>query len=348
MKLPLTIAGAAGTAAAAGWAGLRASRADDITGEVALVTGASRGLGLLLARELARHSCPLVITARDAAELEAAAGELRATGARVTAVAGDITAPDMPQVLVDAAVEQYGRLDILVSNAGVIQVGPVEDSKLADYETALRIMALAPVRLALTALPVMRRQEHGRIVTITSIGGKVSTPHLLPYGTAKFAAVGFSEGLRAELGRAPIAVTTVVPGLMRTGSHLRAMFTGRREEELTWFGLGASLPLVSMDAERAARQIVEAVRERRPEVILTPLGQIVARAAGLAPGLTAGVLHAVRELVLPPPAGERVPAAPGRALRPALSQPVFDRLTTLGRRAAQRFRQHPDEPAPAP
>jgi short-subunit dehydrogenase len=88
-------------------------------------------------------------------------------------------------------------------------------------------MALAPVHLALAALPVMRRQHHGRIVTIASIGGKMSVPHLLPHSTAKFAAVGFSEGLRAELGRGPVTVTTVVPGLMRTGSHLQARFTGQ-------------------------------------------------------------------------------------------------------------------------
>ena len=95
------------------------------------------------------------------------------------------------------------------------------------FETALDTMALAPIRLALAALPVMRRQGHGRIVTIASIGGKLSVPHLLPYSTAKFAAVGFSEGLRAELGRGPVTVTTVVPGLMRTGSHLQARFTGQ-------------------------------------------------------------------------------------------------------------------------
>ena len=121
-------------------------------------------------------------------------------------------------------------------------------------------MALAPARLALAALPVMREKGHGRIVTITSIGGKLSVPHLLPYSTAKFAAVGFSEGLRAELGRGPVTVTTVVPGLMRTGSHLNARFTGRAGQEFTWFSLGASLPLILMDAERAARQIIAAVR----------------------------------------------------------------------------------------
>ena len=122
-------------------------------------------------------------------------------------------------------------------------MGPAVSTSPADYEVALATMAMAPVRLALAALPVMRAQGHGRIVTITSIGGKVSVPHLLPYSTAKFAAVGFSEGLRAELGQGPVTITTVVPGLMRTGSHVRAEFAGRREQEFTWFSLGASLPL---------------------------------------------------------------------------------------------------------
>jgi short-subunit dehydrogenase len=316
---------------------------DDIRGEVALVTGASRGLGLLLARELAGHGCPLVICARDTAGLERAAGDLRAGGAEVTTVACDVTDEASPRLLVDTAVERYGRLDILVSNAGVIQVGPVQAAQASHFETALGTMALAPARLALAALAVMRRQGHGRIVTIASIGGKVSVPHLIPYCTAKFAAVGFSEGLRAELGRGPVVVTTVVPGLMRTGSHLQARFTGQAGKEFTWFGLGASLPLVSMDAERAARQIVAAIRQRRPEIILTPAGQLVSRVAGIAPGLTSELLHLVQRLVLPAPAGQPgTPAAegtPGHELRPAVGRKAFDRLTTLGRAAADRFNQ---------
>jgi NAD(P)-dependent dehydrogenase (short-subunit alcohol dehydrogenase family) len=315
---------------------------DDIRGEVAVVTGASRGLGLLLARELARHDCPLVICARDAAELERAAVRLRATGAEVTAVACDVTDEASPRLLVDTALERYGRLDILISNAGIIQVGPVQDGQAGLYETALNTMALAPVRLALTALPVMRRQGHGRIVTITSVGGKLSVPHLLPYSTAKFAAVGFSEGLRAELGRGPVTVTTVVPGLMRTGSHLRARFTGQAGKEFTWFALGASLPLVSMDAERAVRQIIGAVRQRRPEIILTPAAQLVSRAAGLAPGLTSEVLHLVQRLALPAPPGQAAQGGepvPGHELDPTLPRKAFDRLTTLGRAAATRFNE---------
>jgi NAD(P)-dependent dehydrogenase (short-subunit alcohol dehydrogenase family) len=135
------------------------------------------------------------VCARDGAELERAADRLRSAGAEVAAVACDVTRERSAGQLVDAARERYGRLDILVNNAGIIRVGPVQSTRAADYEAALATMTMAPVRLALAALPVMRAQGHSRIVTITSIGGKLSVPHLLPYSTAKFAAVGFSEGL---------------------------------------------------------------------------------------------------------------------------------------------------------
>jgi hypothetical protein len=143
-----------------------------------------------------------------------------------------------------------------------------------------------------------------------------------------------------------VTVTTVVPGLMRTGSHLRALFAGHRDQEFTWFGLGASLPLVSMDAERAARQIVAAAAARRAEVILTPLGQAVARTAGVFPELTAPVLHLVHRLALPAPARGVGQAGagrgvPGQELRPAVSPRAFGWLTTLGRAAARRFNQTP-------
>jgi short-subunit dehydrogenase len=312
---------------------------DDIRGEVAVVTGASRGLGLLLARELTRHGCRLVICARDPEELGRAAGQLREAGAEVTALALDVTEKTAPERMVATAVEQYGRLDIVLSNAGIIQVGPVQADTAEQVEAALATMALAPARLALTALPLMREQGHGRIVTIASIGGKLSVPHLLPYSTAKFAAVGFSEGLRAELGRGPVTVTTVVPGLMRTGSHLNARFTGRASQEFTWFSLGASLPLISMDAERAARQIVTAIRARRAEVILTPAGQVAARLAGMAPGLTSQVLHAVQQLALPAPGASDTQEVPGHALAPAMPRQAFDRLTAWGQSAAARFNE---------
>jgi len=311
---------------------------DNLAGEVAIVTGASRGLGLELAKELGRHSVRLVICARNASALGEAADELRADGAEATAIACDITEEPSARLLVDTALTTYGRLDIIVNNAGIIQVGPAANSQLSDYETAMRTMALAPARLTVTALPVMRERGHGRILNITSIGGKISVPHLLPYCMAKFAAVAFSEGLRAELGSGPITVTTAVPGLMRTGSHTQAMFRGQREKEFTWFSLGASLPLISMDATRAARRIVSAMRGRRAEIILTPLGQVGARGAAVFPGLTARVLHAV-SLALPDAADKSGELARGEELRPALSGRLFDRLTSLGRSAAKRLNE---------
>jgi short-subunit dehydrogenase len=337
MRLSLAAATTAGAAAAIA-AYRRRRPSDDLAGEVALVTGASRGLGLLIATELAGRGCRLLLCARDGAELERAAGRLRSAGAEVAIVACDVTRQESAGQLVDAARERYGRLDILVNNAGIIRVGPVESTGAADYEAALAAMTMAPVRLALAALPVMRAQGHGRIVTIPSIGGKLSVPHLLPYSTAKFAAVGFSEGLRAELGGGPVIVTTVVPGLMRTGSHVRAEFAGRKNQEFTWFSLGASLPLVSMDAERAATQIVAGVAARRPEVFLTPAAQVVGRLASLAPEITAPVLHAVQNTALPDPDGDDA-AVPGRELHPTLPGSVFGVLTSLGRAAAARFNE---------
>jgi short-subunit dehydrogenase len=318
---------------------------DDLTGEVAVVTGASRGLGLLLATELARRGARLLICAQDQGELDRATDRLRELGAEVAAVTCDVTDPDFAPRLVDAAREKYGRLDIVISNAGIIKVGPVQSTTAADYEAAVATMALAPVRLALAALPVMQAQGHGRIVNITSLGGKLGVPHMLPYSTAKFAAVGFSEGLRAELGRGPVTVTTVVPGLMRTGSHENAEFAGKRDEEFTWFGLGASLPVLSMDAERAARQIVAGLAQRRSEIFLTPAGQIVSRVAQVVPELTTTVLHAVQNLALPDPDGEAA-GVRGRRLRGTLPEPVLGPLTSLGRAAAARFNQVSREPGP--
>jgi short-subunit dehydrogenase len=311
---------------------------DSIAGETAIITGASRGLGLEIARELGRRKARLVICARDGAALNRAADDLRADGAEVTAVTCDITEEAAPQLLIDAATSAYGHVDILFNNAGVISVTPLWNATPSDFETAMSTMALAPARLTLAVLPLMRSQGHGRIVNVTSLGGKVSVPHLLPYAMAKFAAVAFSEGLRAELGASPITVTTAVPGLMRTGSHLQALFRGQREKEFTWFSLGAALPVVSMDASRAARRIVSAMCARKPEVILTPIAQVVARGAGVFPGVTVRALHVIGAL-LPQPADQPNEVRAGGELRPALPPNLFDRLTTLARDAARRLNE---------
>lgn len=324
----------------AGRAALRRIRAADLHGQVALVTGGSRGLGLLLARELAREGCRLVICARDEAELARAEAELTASGAEVLAVPCDVANQSQVEQMVARAVERFGRIDVLVANAGIIEVGPLATMTAAQFEKALDVMFWGVLYPVLAVLPAMRERRSGRIVTITSIGGKVSVPHLLPYGAAKFAALGLSEGLRAELAGSGVTVTTVVPGLMRTGSHLNAEFRGRHSAEFAMFSLAASLPVISMDAERAARQIVTATKRGDAEVILSLPAAVLARVHGLFPGLTTEVLGLVNRL-LPGAPEEDSGQARGKEIAARLDSRVLDAATVLGRRAAARNNEGP-------
>jgi NAD(P)-dependent dehydrogenase (short-subunit alcohol dehydrogenase family) len=311
----------------------------DLSGRVAVVTGASRGLGFLLAREFAAQGCRVVICARDAEELGQAGAALEREGAGVLAVPCDVTDRSEVDALVAAAVDRFGSLDVLVTNAGVIQAGPLPTMRLEDFEDALAVMFWGVVLPTLAALPHLRR-SHGRIVTITSIGGKIAAPHLLPYDCAKFAAVGFSEGLGAELAREGIRVTTVVPGLMRTGSPRNAFFKGRTEREYTWFTLADSVPGLSIDAERAARRIVAAARRGRAEVVLTVPAMVAVSVHGVFPGTTTRVLGLVNR-VLPRGGPADQDAEQGAAVEARLGSRIFRGLTGLTRSAARRFGQLP-------
>jgi short-subunit dehydrogenase len=207
------------------------------------------------------------------------------------------------------------------------------------FEQAIDIMQWGPINMVLAVLPGMRQRRRGKIGIVTSIGGMVSVPHLLPYCTAKFAAVGFSQGLRAELAGTGISVTTIVPGLMRTGSHLRAQFTGNRAAEYAWFAPGASLPFVAMDAERAASRIARGVLGGRGFVILTPLAKIGARVSGVAPATTAALMGMAGRLLPDAPVTTSGGTAEGHTARAELGSWVVERLTTLGNRASRRFNQ---------
>jgi NAD(P)-dependent dehydrogenase (short-subunit alcohol dehydrogenase family) len=306
---------------------------------VAVVTGASRGLGFLLARQLARQGHDLVICARSEDGLDAARIDLERTGAQVVTVCADVSVRSDAERVVAAAVERFDRLDVLVNNAGVIQVGPAVTMAAEQFEDALGAMLWGPVHTCLAAIPVMRARGGGRIAVISSIGGKLPAPHLLPYTTAKFAATGFSEGLRVELAKYGISVTTVVPGLMRTGSPGNALFTGSRSAEYRWFTLGDSLPLLSMDAERAAREIVSGVLRGRAEMVLTVVAKLGVLVHGVAPGLFMKVAALADRLL---PMGEDGgPPTPGH--REAARQPAWFRLATrLTSAAARRFHEEED------
>jgi len=320
---------------------------ESLAGLVVVITGGSRGLGLVMAREYAARGCRLVICARDEAELERAREDLLRRGAEVLAIPCDVGDRDDVLRLIAAAIEGYGRVDILVNNAGIIQIAPLDNLDLDDFEHAMSTMYWGVVYPTLAVLPSMRARGDGRIVNVTSIGGKVSVPHLLPYSSAKFAAVGFSEGLRAELAGTGISVTTVVPGLMRTGSHLNALVGGRAPQEASWFSLGASLPGITISAEHAARAVVDASLRRQPIAVLGLPARGIMWLHGLFPGLTTRLFGLVNRAVLPDPAEGNVHRL--MTGRDAIAQspiPMIDRLTAMGTAAAKRNNQHPG-PDPA-
>ena len=239
-------------------------------GKTVVVTGGSRGLGLVLAREFAAEGARVALLARDAEELARAEADLRRRGARVMSVACDLRNQQQVESAMKAIRAEMGSVDVLVNNAGVIQVGPFEQMTVKDFEDALAVHLFGPLHTSLAAIPMMREQGGGRIVNISSIGGKVAVPHLLPYTASKFALTGLSDGLRIELRKDNIFVTTVCPGLMRTGSPRNAIFKGKHELEYAWFAVSDSLPLLTIKVERAARKMVEACRRGDARLVITP------------------------------------------------------------------------------
>jgi NAD(P)-dependent dehydrogenase (short-subunit alcohol dehydrogenase family) len=306
-----------------------------LEGKTVLITGGSRGLGLALAREMAWRGARLAICGRDLTSLERARASLVRIGAEVIAVPCNVTDRDSVQGLLDEVHARLGQLDVLINNAGVIEVGPAETMSLADYEEAMGTNFWGMLYPTLAALPDMRERRSGRIVNITSIGGKLGIPHLLPYSASKFAAVGFSQGLRAEVARDGIKVVTVVPGLMRTGSPRNAIFRGQHRSEYAWFSISDALPGLSISAERAARRIVEACRRGDAEVLFPLTTRLATVANAIAPGVTANLLGAINRL-LPGP-GTR----PRQRRRGAESQSWLSPswLTRLGDRAARKYNQ---------
>ena len=321
---------------------------ESLQGEVALITGGSRGLGLALARELAGEGCRLAICARDAAALDRARVELEAAGAEVMTQVCDVGDRAQVEALIEAVTARFGRVDLLINNAGIITVGAVEAMTVEDFRKAMDVDFWGVVYPTLAVLPQMKRRRRGRIVNITSMGGKISMPHFLPYNSAKFAAVGFSEGLHAELAPDGIKVTTVVPGEMQTGSHLHAEFAGDKEKEYRWFALGASAPF-TMRADRAARIIVRGIKRGTPEVTYPISAKLAARLNGLFPGATAGILSVVDRL-LPDAEGRRGNATAGGEVQAEIGSPALDKATTLGQNASEQFNQYPapGQPAPSP
>jgi len=279
-------------------------------GKVVVIVGGSRGLGLELARQFGLAGAHLVLASRNENELRDALGALHQEGAipnggSAHTVMADISWQDDCDRIIASATERYGRVDVLINAAAIMMVAPIEDQTTEAFEQAMRINFFGQLYAIQAVLPQMLERGSGQIVNIASIGGKIAVPHMLPYVASKFALVGFSEGLHAELRHKGVRVTTVCPGLMRTGSHVQVKFAGNVDKEYQWFSLGATVPGVSISARAAARKIFHAVVEGKAEITITPQAWLGARAVGLAPNFSQGFAAAVNHLVLPAANGNK-------------------------------------------
>jgi NAD(P)-dependent dehydrogenase (short-subunit alcohol dehydrogenase family) len=306
----------------------------DLRNRTVLITGGTRGLGLELARQAGLAGARVAICGRDPDTRDRAHETLAGMGADVLALTCDVSDRHQVAKLVRSVQAGVGPIDVLINNAGMVDVGPVGVMTAADFEREMATNFWGPLNVILAVLPQMRARGEGRIVNIASIGGKLSVPHLLPYSSSKFALVGLSEGLRAELRASGILVTTVCPGLMRTGSPRHAMFKGRHDAEFTWFSLADNLPLLSMDVERAARRILNAVRSGKSHVVLSLPAKVADKVHGLFPGLTSDVLGLANRLLPGTENHER--GVEGQHCRAVVAVPW---LGTRGNRIAARRNQ---------
>src|SRR5256885_3855912 len=267
--------------------------------KVALITGGSRGLGLEIARQICAGGGKVALIARDSDELGRAKTDLDRFATEVLTIQGDLLETAQIQSAVQQTLQRFGKIDILINNAGTLEIGPIEHMQLKDFDRAMRLHFWAPFILYLLLAPLMRAKGGGRIVNISSIGGRIAVPHMAAYSASKFALTGFSDAIRAELARDNIWVTTVTPGLMRTGSQVHAKFKGDHAAEYRWFDWSRKIPFASISVERAARKILSACRRGKPALIMPLSAYFIIAANALFPNLTARVMKIMNRSMPP-------------------------------------------------
>jgi NAD(P)-dependent dehydrogenase (short-subunit alcohol dehydrogenase family) len=314
----------------------RARQRYSFKGRTVLIVGGSRGLGLEIARQLAAEGARLWLVARSPQALLEAADELREIGAPfVETVAADVRHEEDIDRVVERVLRAGDGLDVLVNNAGVIEVGPFEHAQIEDFEDSLRTHFWAPLHFIRKFLPHIRRVGDGRVINISSVGGRVAVPHLPAYAAGKFALTGLSETLRIELQKSGISVTTVTPGLMRTGSYVNVRLRGRHADEFRWFAAMAATPFTSMQARRAAAQIIKAARDGRAVVSPAWQARMAQVVAAVAPNTTSAIEALANRTLLP----SSTASASGDVARSAAHVDPGAVKTLLSARTRRRYRQ---------
>lgn len=323
----------------------RRERYVDLSGRVAIVTGGGRGLGLAIARELQQRGCTLAICGRDAEVIARAVAELGQRGPVLGAVC-DASERAQVEAFVGVVVERFGAVDVLVNNAGQCFVGPAVELQAEDVAAALRNIFWTQFHPTTAVLPQMRARRFGRIVNISSIGGKVPLPHHAAYAAGKFAVTGWSETLAAELVKEGIFVSTITPPPLDDGASLTVHFGGAREREFRWFSRLLTSPLSAADTEHVARVVADAAQYGDRERSASLGAWLAVRLHGAAPNVMSRALALV-DRVLPSPGapGRATPMTLGREVVGASRDPEVQRLAAASRRDASRFRPHPERRA---
>lgn len=249
--------------------------------KVAIVTGASSGIGKALALRLAGEGASLALAARNAERLEAVAAECRHLGGDAVAAPTDIGDPVGCRALIERTIRRYGRIDVLVNNAGFSQGAALVDlPDLAVFKQVLAVNLLGVVYCTYHALPHLKATK-GRIVNISSLGGKVAVPGNTSYCASKFGVMGFSDALRAELAGAGVSVTAICPYWVVTEFHER--FVDAQGRPVGPRGR-AMYTKKMMTADRCAQITLEAAWRRQREILMWP-GPLAVWLKLLAPGL---------------------------------------------------------------
>lgn len=230
-------------------------KSDRFLDKIAIVTGASDGIGRATALALARHGAHVAIAARRQAKLEQLAEEIGAVHREALVVPTDVTDGDQVKRLVESVIERWGQVDILVSNAGQYIRATFDRLTIQDLQCSLAVNFYGGVYAILAVLPHMRRQQSGHIVVVTSMDGKKGMPQDAPYVAAKFAMTGFAEVLRQELHGTGIYVSNILPGRVDTPMIQNLRFH--------WIS-----PKISPDS--VARGVLVALEKHKPEVIVPP------------------------------------------------------------------------------
>lgn len=304
----------------------------------AIITGGSRGLGLALAEALLNEGASVALIARDPVELQRAEAFLQEFPAnRILTISCDITQPELLERAVQQVENTFGKIDILVNNAGTISVGPFESMEQRDFEALLHLQIHAVVNAVQFVLPAFFHSGEGRIVNICSIGGKVPVPHMAPYCASKFALSGLSESIGSELAQHNIKVTTVYPGLMRTGSPIQAVFKGSHEKEYAWFSTGDVTPVISVSAEYAARKILAGLKNGDSQVMFPLVSRLGSYTFTLFPELYAFVMRQANRFF---PKGQSLERKTGAQSRNWLDRQIwYWPFQGTTRRAEKRFNQ---------